>query len=93
MKTEVYSWRVSADLKQNLEREARRRKASVSSILDAAAREWLSKSHASITHNEEQERLHAAIAPLLGSISGGDPYRSESVGEIVRARLKRRHGR
>lgn len=93
MKTEVYSWRVSSELKQSLEREARRRKASVASILDAAARQWLRKSRASVTDDEEQERLHAAVAPSIGSISGGDPYRSESVSEIVRARLKKRYGR
>lgn len=93
MKTEVYSWRVSSELKQSLEREARKRKASISSILDAAAREWLRKSRASIADDEEQKRLHAAIEPLIGSISGADPYRSESVSEIVRARLKRRYGR
>ncbi|MGC2301601.1 MAG: hypothetical protein WA476_22530 [Acidobacteriaceae bacterium] len=92
MKTEVYSWRVSSELKQDLEREARKRKASVSSILDAAARAWLAKSRAGITDDEEQKRLHAAIEPLIGSISGADPYRSESVSEIVRARLKRRYG-
>jgi hypothetical protein len=93
MKTEVYSWRVSSELKQHLEREARRRKASVASILDAAAREWLRKSRTSIADDEEQKRLHAAIEPLLGSISGGDPHRSESVSEIVRAGLKKRYGR
>jgi hypothetical protein len=93
MATEVYSWRVSRELKQDLEREARRRKASVSSILDAAAREWLKKSRANISDDEEQKRLHAAVAPCIGSISGGDPYRSERVSEIVRERLKRRYGR
>ena len=61
MKTEVYSWRVSSELKQHLEREARRRKASISSILDTAAREWLAKSRASIADDEEQKRLHAAV--------------------------------
>jgi hypothetical protein len=93
MKTEVYSWRVSSELKQSLEREARRRKASIASILDAAARAWLAKSRASIADDEEQKRLHAAIEPLLGSISGGDPYRAESVSAIVRARLKKRYAR
>ena len=43
MKTEVYSWRVSADLKTGLEREARRRKISLSAALDLAAQEWLNK--------------------------------------------------
>jgi hypothetical protein len=93
MATEVYSWRVSSELKQDLEREARRRKASVSSILDAAARAWLTKSRADLDDDEEQKRLHAAVAPCIGSISGRDPYRSESVSEVVRQRLKRRYGR
>jgi hypothetical protein len=93
MSTEVYSWRVSRELKQELEREARRRKASVSSILDAAAREWLKKSRASVSDDEEQRRLHAAIEPFIGTISGRDPYRSESVGKIVRENLRRRYGR
>lgn len=93
MSTEVYSWRVSRELKQDLEREARRRKASISSILDTAAREWLAKSRAGVSEDEEQKRLHAAIEPLIGSISGRNPYRSESVGKIVRERLSRRYGR
>jgi len=41
MKTEVYCWRVSTDLKNSLEREARRRKVSLSAVLDLAARTWL----------------------------------------------------
>ena len=43
MKTEVYSWRVSTDLKMSLEREARRRRAALSAVLDMTAREWLNK--------------------------------------------------
>ena len=46
MKTEVYSWRVSTDLKTGLEREARRRKISLAKALDLAAEEWLKKSGA-----------------------------------------------
>ena len=44
MKTEVYSWRLSAEAKADLEREARFRKVPVSTILDAAVRDWLKKS-------------------------------------------------
>ena len=44
MKTEVYSWRVSSELKTSLEREARRRGISVFAALAAAVREWLEKS-------------------------------------------------
>jgi hypothetical protein len=93
MKTEVYSWRVSSELKQELEREARKRKASVSSILDAAARAWLAKSRASITDDEEQKRLHAAIAPLIGSISRDIPYSPEILRETIRRRVNKRYGR
>jgi hypothetical protein len=93
MKTEVYSWRVSSELKQELEREARLRKASVASILDTAAREWLRKSRASITDDEEQKRLHAAIAPLIGSISRDIPYSPEILRETIRRRVNKRYGR
>jgi hypothetical protein len=43
MKTEVYSWRVSRELKSGLEREARRRKLSLSAVLDLAVLEGLDK--------------------------------------------------
>lgn len=93
MKTEVYSWRVSSELKQSLEREARRRKSSIASILDAAARAWLAKSRASIADDEEQKRLHAAIEPLLGSISRNIPYSPEILRETIRRRVNQRYGR
>ena len=41
MKIEVYSWRLSAEAKADLEREARLRKVPVSTILDAAVRAFL----------------------------------------------------
>jgi len=93
MKTEVYSWRVSSELKQDLEREARRRKASVSSILDLAAREWLAKSRQSIADDEEQKRLHAAVEPFIGTISRNIPYSPEILRETVRRRVNQRYGR
>ena len=93
MATEVYSWRVSPELKQDLEREARRRKASVASILDAAAREWLKKSRAGVADDEEQKRLHAAIEPFIGAISRNIPYSPEMLRDTVRRRVNRRYGR
>jgi len=91
MKTEVYSWRLSTSLKMELEHEARRRKTTVSKVLDQAAREWLDQNGAD--DDEEQRRLHAAVARTFGTISGGDPYRSENVRETVRARLRKKYGR
>jgi len=93
MKTEVYSWRVSTDLKTGLEREAKQRKVSLSAVLDLAARDWLAKNRASSEDEEEQRRLHEAAAKSFGSISGPGGRRSEQVRELVRERLLQRHGR
>jgi hypothetical protein len=92
MKTEVYSWRVSTDLKTGLEREARRRKISLAKALDLAAEEWLKKSGI-VDDDAEQKRLHEAASKFLGVISSGDSHRSENVRKIVRERLRRRYGR
>lgn len=93
MKTEVYSWRVSAELKRGLEREARRRKISVSALLDTAARDLLAKSRAQEDDDEEQRRLHAAVAKCIGTISSGETNRSERVSELVKVRLRQKYGR
>ena len=93
MKTEVYSWRVSSDIKTSLEREARRRKISVSAALDAAAREWLEKSGAANEGDEEQRRLRKAASKWIGTLSSGNAQRSETASDAVRDRLRRRLGR
>ena len=93
MKTEVYSWRVSPDLKTSLEREARRHKISLSTLLDLAAQEWLKKSAPCNDDDEEQRRLQNAAMKCAGTLAGGDRPRSENVRDAVRQRLRRRHGR
>jgi hypothetical protein len=93
MKTEVYSWRVSMDVKTGLEREARRRKISLSAVLDLAAEEWLKKSTAGDDDEQEQRRLHRAALKCFGSLAGGDPLRSQNAGQAVRQRLRQRYGR
>jgi hypothetical protein len=93
MKNEVYSWRVSTDLKTGLEREARRRKLSLSAVLDLAARDWLNKSGAEIDGDGEQLRLRKAASKCLGAIASGNAHRSEKTREAVRQRLRRRHDR
>lgn len=93
MKTEVYSWRVSSELKSDLEREARLRKVSLSTLLDNAARDWLKKSGAADSDNEEQHRLHALAESCLGALAGGNPRRSETARKLVRERLSRRYAR
>jgi len=91
MKTEVYSWRVSTELKTGLEREARRRKISLSAALDLAAHEWLKEGGAE-DDAVEQRRLHAAAAKAVGTIEGR-PDDAENAREIVRQRIRQRHGR
>ncbi|HEV2278780.1 MAG TPA: hypothetical protein VGS02_11420 [Acidobacteriaceae bacterium] len=93
MRSEVYSWRLPRELKTSLEQAARSRKKPVSSILDEAAREWLEKNAPSQNDEAEQRRRREALMKCAGIISGGDPRRSEKVREIVRARLRERHGR
>lgn len=90
MKTEVYSWRLSEELKSDLEREARLRKLPLASVLDLAVRDWLKKSGDAIAGDDAQRQLHAAAADCLGVLAGGDPRRSEAVRDTVRKRLSKR---
>jgi hypothetical protein len=94
MDTEVYSWRVSRELKSDLEQQARLRKTSLSAVLNLAARDWLKQSAAAIGEDgEEQHRLHEAGMKCVGVIAGGNPRRAETAREAVRERLKRRYAR
>jgi hypothetical protein len=84
---------VSRELKSGLEREARRRKLSLSAVLDLAAIEWLNKGGPEPGSDEEQQRLHSSAATAFGAITGGDPSRSKNVRQSVRERLRRRNDR
>lgn len=91
-KTAVYSWRLPAELKTDLEQAAREQQESVADLLEKIARQWLKETTAG-GGEEEQRRLHAAALPYLGSFDGGDPERSTRARHTVRTRLARRHGR
>ncbi|MGO9970581.1 MAG: hypothetical protein ACLPY2_25240 [Bryobacteraceae bacterium] len=93
MKSEVYSWRVSTDLKTGLAREAQRRKISLSAVLDLAARDWLNKSGAETEGDEEQLRLQKAASKCFGALASGNGHRSETARQAVRRRLRRHCGR
>lgn len=93
MDTEVYSWRVSRELKSDLEQQARIRKTSLSAVLNLAVREWLKQSAASVGEDEEQHRLHEAGMKCMGVIAGGNPRRAETARQAIRERLKRRNAR
>ena len=94
MKTEVYSWRLSPDLKSDLEEAARRERVSVSRLLERIAREWLKARAAAAEDDEaEQERLRAIAMQFVGTIRGGDPGRASEVSNRVRELLARKYGR
>jgi predicted transcriptional regulator len=94
MKTEVYSWRLSDELKSDLEREARLRKVPVSAVLETAVRDWLKKGDPDASEDEAQERLHTAAANCFGVLTSGNARRSETARETLRTRLRqRRHAR
>jgi hypothetical protein len=93
MRTEVYSWRLSGELKSDLEQEARFRKVPVSSILDMAVRDWLKRSDVEIGGEEAQRKLHAAAASCIGVLTGRNRRRAETARRVIRERLRRRYAR
>ncbi len=93
MRTEVYSWRLSGELKSNLEREARLRKVTVSAVLETAVRDWLKKGDADASDDAAQSRLHSAAANCFGVFASGDRRRAETARDALRKRLRRRHAR
>jgi predicted transcriptional regulator len=94
MKTQVYSWRLSRELKSELERAARLRRTSLSGVLEQAARAWLAQNSAELAEDAEtQRKLHAAAARYIGCIAGDNPYRSERAKELVQMKVRRKYGR
>ena len=93
MRTEVYSWRLSGELKSDLEREARLRKVPVSAVLENAVRDWLKKGDADVSEDEVQRSLRTAAASCFGVLASGNPRRAETAREALRKRLGRRYAR
>ena len=93
MKSEVYSWRLSPDLKADLEHVARQERVSVSRLLERIAREWLKARPSAADDEAEQERLRAIAMRYVGTIQGGDPDRAAEAGKRVRELLARKYGR
>jgi len=69
-KTEVYSWRLSTDLKMRLEAAARDEKSSVGAVLEQVVREWLKRRKPSDEEEgEQQRRLHKRAQRAIGTVS------------------------
>jgi hypothetical protein len=94
MKTEVYTWRVSAEKKAELEGEARRDGTSLSALLDDITTSWLHNRHnGNLEDDVEQAKIRKRAAAAIGSVSGGDPTRSSRASELVREIIARKHGK
>jgi predicted DNA-binding protein len=92
-KTEVYSWRLSPDLKDSLDALARSQGRSLADLLEEMAMERIERGSDAGQEWERQEKLRAAAMRFVGALSGDDPDRAATSRELVRARLAARHGR
>ncbi len=92
-KTEVYSWRLSPDLKAELEAAARRKKVGISVVLERAVRDWLRKE---TPRNDaaDQARRRAALMACAGTVSGdGTSATNAVVRQVIGDALERKYGR
>ena len=94
MKTEVYSWRLSAQRKAELESEARREGTSLSKLLDQITAGWLNDRRNGRNGDEaEQAAIRRRVMATVGTIRSGDPTLSTRAREVVRERIVRKHAK
>lgn len=92
-KSEVYSWRLSTELKTKLEAAAKDEKTSIGTILDRAVREWLDARVPSEEDDaEQQRRLRERAMKAIGTASIGlGPYTNERVRQVMGEQLEKKH--
>jgi hypothetical protein len=93
IKSEVYSWRLSTELKAALERRARQEGRSISGLLDRVVQDWLQNGRSDADDEAEQARLHREAAKYIGTISRSIPSRGEAARQAIRERLRKQHAR
>jgi Ribbon-helix-helix protein, copG family len=94
MKTEVYSWRLSVELKAGLEEQARREGRSVSALLEELASQGLRVRRNGESDDEaQQSAIRKRAQSAIGSIRGSDPTRSERAGQLVREIIVKKHAK
>jgi len=81
-KTDLYKWRLSPRLKNELAEKARAESKSLAE-LQTGVRDG--------DEAERQQRLHEAALPFVGALDGGRPARAETARDELRSRLARRH--
>jgi hypothetical protein len=92
-KSEVYSWRLTRELKIQLEAAARDEKTSIGTVLDRVVREWLAKRTFSEEDDaEQQRRLRERAMKAVGTASIGlGPYTNARVREVMGEQLEKKH--
>jgi predicted transcriptional regulator len=92
-KSEVYSWRLSSELKRRLEEVASAEKASIGAILERVMRDWLRTREPSEEEDaEQQRRLHERARKAIGTVSIGlGPYTNERVREVMGQNLEKKY--
>ncbi|MGQ0671911.1 MAG: hypothetical protein ACT4N2_03395 [Hyphomicrobium sp.] len=93
-KTEVYSWRLTPELKAELEAAARRKKVGVATVLERAATDWLRREKPRTLDAEEQKRIRDTLMAVCGSVSGdGTSATNAVVRKVVGEALERKYGK
>jgi hypothetical protein len=90
-KDAVYSWRLAAERKAQLEEVARRRKQPLAELLDEAVVEWLKREL--LAADDEEQSIRSRAGQCIGSIAGGDPDRASEVRDRVREKLRSKRSR
>jgi hypothetical protein len=81
MKTEVYSWRLEAEKKADLEAELRRDGQRLSELLDDLTTTWLRERRNGHSNDDaEQAAIRKRAKAAIGAVAGGDPTASQRVG-------------
>ena len=91
MKTEVYSWRLSPQLKRDLDRAARDEGVPISGLLERISQDWLAERWRE--DEARQARIRARMKKCIGAIHGADPHRSQNVRQIVEEEIAKKYGR
>ncbi len=86
----MYSWRISAQRKAELESEARREGTSLAKLLEEITGSWLEEQRKSRNGDEaEQAAIRKRVMATVGTMRSGDPTLSTRASEIVRERILR----
>jgi hypothetical protein len=87
-KSEVYSWRLSSQLKRQLEEAAAAEKASIGAILERVMRDWLRTREPSEEEDaEQQRRLRKQLFKVIERVSA-EKIRGPHLGSATNERVR-----